>query len=82
MSKVHSAGKGPGIVIQSATGSGALRVAPRESRNQAVLEVLDAAGSITQIRLTSEELRVLSAQLMKVAAHLQALNLSEEVTQP
>lgn len=82
MSKVHSAGKGPGIVIQSRTGSGAIRVAPRESKAQAAVEVLDASGGITQIKLTAEELRVLAAQLMKVAVHLEALSLSDEVTQP
>ncbi len=82
MSKVYAAGKGPGIVLQSRTGTGAIRVAPRESKNQAAVEVLDASGGITQIKLTSEELRVLSAQLMKVAVHLEALNLSDEVTQP
>jgi hypothetical protein len=47
-----------------------------------VLELLDSSGGITQIRLSSDELRVLAAQLNKVAAHLQALYLSEEVTQP
>ena len=57
-------------------------MAPRDKRNQAVLEVLDSSGGITQIRLSSDELRVLAAQLMKVAAHLQALNLEDEVTQP
>ena len=82
MSYQSSAGKGPGLVLQSRTGSGAVRVAPREKRNQAVLEVLDSSGGITQIRLSSDELRTLAAQLMKVAAHLQALNQSEEVTQP
>ena len=82
VSKLHSAGKGPGIVIQSRTGSGAVRCAPRDKRNQAVLEVLDASGGITQIRLSSDELRLLASQLMKVAAHLQALNLEDEVTQP
>ncbi|MBS1148970.1 MAG: hypothetical protein H6Q89_668 [Myxococcaceae bacterium] len=81
MSKVHSAGKGPGIVLQSRTGSGAVRVAPRDKRNQAVLEVLDVSGGITQIRLSPDELRTLAAQLVKVASHLQALNQSEEVTQ-
>jgi len=81
VSKVHSAGKGPGIVIQSRTGSGAVRVAPREKRNEAVVELLDASGGITQIRLSGDELRLLAAQLMKVAAHLQAMNLADEVTQ-
>ena len=81
MSKLHSAGKGPGIVIQSRTGSGAVRCAPREKKNQAVLEVLDSSGGITQIRLSPDELRVLAQQLMKVAAHLQAVNIEEEVTQ-
>lgn len=66
----------------SQTGSGAVRVAPRGKRNQAVIELLDSSGGITQIRLSTDELRVLAAQLMKVASHLQAMNLSEEVTQP
>ena len=75
-------GKGPGVVIHSRTGSGTVRLAPRERRNQAVLELLDSAGGITQIRLSADELKFLAAQMNKVASHLQALNLSEEVTQP
>ena len=47
-----------------------------------MLEVLDVSGGITQIRLTPDELRALAAQLNKVAGHLQALNLEDEVTQP
>ena len=82
MSKLSSAGKDAGIVLQSRTGSGTVRVAPRDKRNQAVIELLDASGGITQIRLTADELRVLAARMMKVASHLQALNLSDEVTQP
>lgn len=69
-------------MIASRNGSGMVRLAPREARNQAVLEVLDAAGGITQIRLSPDELRVLAAQMNKVAGHLQALFNSEEVTQP
>ena len=69
-------------MIQSRTGSGTVRLAPRESRNQAVLELLDSAGGITQIRMSPDELRLLAAQMNKVAGHLQALHLSEEVTQP
>ena len=80
--KKSTEGKGPGLVLQSRTGSGTVRLAPRERRNQAVLELLDNAGGITQIRMSPDELRTLAAQLMKVAGHLQALNLSEEVTQP
>ena len=75
-------GYAPAVVIQSRTGSGAVRLAARERRNQAVLELLDSAGGITQVRLSPDELRFLAAQMMKVAGHLQALNLSEEVTQP
>ena len=43
-----------------------MRVAARAQRNQAALEVLDAVGGITQIRLSADELRVLAAQFMKV----------------
>lgn len=69
-------------MLQSRTGSGTVRLAPRERRNQAVLELLDCAGGITQIRMSPDELRYLAMQMMKVAGHLQAMNLSEEVTQP
>ena len=68
-------------MIQSRTGSGTVRLAPRESRNQAVLELLDNVGGITQIRMSPQELRMLAAQMNKVASHLQALILDEEVTQ-
>jgi hypothetical protein len=59
-----------------------VRLAARERHNQAALEVLDAAGGIIQIHLAGDELRLLAAQLMKIAAQLQASNLSEEVTRP
>ena len=58
-----------------------MRLAPRERHNLAVLELLDSAGGITQIRMSPDELRVLAAQLMKVAGHLEAMNHAEEVTQ-
>ena len=77
-----TAGKGPGLTLRSRTGTGAVRVAARSQRNQAALEVLDAGGGITQIRLSADELRLLAAQLMKVAAALQAAPAAEEVTQP
>ena len=68
-------------MLQSRTGSGVVRVAPRDKRNEAVVELLDPSGGITQIRLSSDELRTLAQQLLKVAAHLQALYLPDEVTQ-
>ncbi|MFT3841645.1 MAG: hypothetical protein QM723_31945 [Myxococcaceae bacterium] len=77
-----TAGKGPGIVINSRTGTGAVRVAPRVKKNQAALEVLDPSGGIIQIRMTSSELRLLAGTLMKVAVHLEANEAEEEVTQP
>jgi hypothetical protein len=70
------------MTLQSRTGTGQVRVAPRMKRNQAALEVVDASGGITQLRLTAEELRVLAANLMKVVALLNAANHSEEITQP
>jgi hypothetical protein len=57
-------------------------VAPRLARNQAVVEQLDAAGGITQIRLTPDELRRYAAALMKVAAALENCHQDEESTQP
>jgi len=77
-----TAGKGPGIVLNSRTGTGAVRVAPRVKRNQAAVEVLDPSGGIIQIRMTANELRVLAATLMKVAVHLEANAHEEEITQP
>ncbi|MBI3183490.1 MAG: hypothetical protein HYZ28_15235 [Myxococcales bacterium] len=76
-----TAGKGPGIVLHAHNGSGAVRVCPRHRRNLAVLEVLDLVGGITHIRLSPDELRVLAAAFMKVAAALQATAASEEITQ-
>ena len=77
-----TAGKGPGIVINSRTGTGAVRVAPRAKKAQAAVEVLDPSGSIIQIRMTPSELRLLAATLMKVAVHLEANQSEEEITQP
>ena len=50
-----TAGKGLVLTLRSSTGTGAVRVAPRQNRSQVALEVLDAAGGITQIRLTLAE---------------------------
>jgi hypothetical protein len=70
------------VVLRSKTGTGTVRVAPRLTRNQAVVEQLDAAGGITQIRLTPDELRRYAAALMKVAAALEHCHQDEESTQP
>lgn len=76
-----TAGKGPGIVFRAQNGTGTVRVSPRERRSRAALEVLDAAGGITQISLAPDELRALASALLKVAAALQAVAEDEEVTQ-
>jgi hypothetical protein len=74
-----TAGKGPGLVFHCS--QGAVRVVPRVRQNRAVMEVLDVAGGITQIRLTPAELRTLAGALIKVAAALSAMNEAEDVTQ-
>jgi hypothetical protein len=51
-------------------------------RNQAVVEQLDAAGGITHMRMTPDELRRFAAALMKVAAALESSRQEEETTQP
>ena len=64
-------------------GTGAtFRLAPRIQRNQAVFELLDPAGQITQVRLSPDDMRRVAAALMKVAAVLETSNASEETTQP
>jgi hypothetical protein len=67
------------VVITSAGGA-ILRVAPRLARNRAVVEVLDPAGGITQVRVGPEDLRRFAAGLMKVAAALEAANESDGET--
>ena len=59
-----------------------MRIAPRVTRNQAVVEQLDSVGGITQIRMTPDELRRYAAALMKVAAALENCHADEESTQP
>jgi hypothetical protein len=73
-----TAGKGPGLVFHCA--AGAVRIVPRVRQNRAVLEVLDVAGGITQIRMTPDELRTLAGAFLKVATALNALSEPEEVT--
>lgn len=58
------------------------RLAPRLQRNQAVLEVLDAAGEITQVRVSPGDMRRIAAALMKIASVLETSNASDETTQP
>lgn len=70
------------MILHSSTKTGSVRIAPRLSRNQAVLEVLDCAGEITQLRLSPDDMRRLAAALMKVAAALESSHQSEEATQP
>jgi len=69
------------VVIASATGA-TLRIAPRVHRRQAVLEVMDAAGEITQVRVSPDDLRRIAAAFMKVASALETANASDETTQP
>ncbi len=69
------------VVIASATGA-TFRLAPRVHRRHAVLEVMDAAGEITQVRVSPDDLRRLAAALMKTAAAIETANASEETTQP
>jgi hypothetical protein len=61
-------GKGLVLTLRSSTGTGAVRVAPRANKSQVALEVLDAAGGITQIRLTAEEVSALADHLNKLVA--------------
>jgi hypothetical protein len=76
-----TAGKGPGITFHTDSGTGAVRVTPRRRQRRAVLELLDASGGITQVRLSPEELRVLASALIKVAVALNAESIGEEITQ-
>lgn len=69
------------VVISGANGV-TFRVAPRLARNRAVLEVLDEAGDITQVRVSPDDMRRLAAALMKIAAVVEASTPSEETTRP
>jgi hypothetical protein len=69
------------LVIGSSTGA-TFRIAPRLNRHQAVLEVMDAAGAITQVRLSPEDMRRLAAALMKLSVAVEAADASDETTQP
>jgi hypothetical protein len=68
-------------MIASATGA-TFRLAPRLTRHQGVLEVMDAAGEITQVRISPADMRRLAAALMKVAGALESANASDDTTQP
>ena len=63
-----TAGKGLVLTLRSSTGTGAIRVAPRANKSQVAVDVLDAAGGITQIRLTVPEVEALAEHLQKLAA--------------
>jgi hypothetical protein len=70
------------VVLKSTTGTGTVRIAPRLQRNQAVVEQIDSAGGITQIRMTTIELRRYAAALMKIAAAIENTHTDEDSTQP
>ncbi|MHB8877479.1 MAG: hypothetical protein ACYC8T_27620 [Myxococcaceae bacterium] len=76
-----TAGKGPGITFRAGNGSGTVRVSAKSKESQALLEVLGVAGTVSQIKLTPGELRVLAQTLNKVAAALTAAAMADEVTQ-
>lgn len=63
-----TAGKGLVLTLRSSTGTGAIRIAPRANKSQVAVEVLDAAGGITQIRLTAAEVEAVAEHLKKVLA--------------
>ena len=69
------------LVISSGSGA-TFRIAPRHHQNKAVLEVLDVAGEITQVRLSPDDMRRLAAGLLKVAALLESTHASADDTQP
>lgn len=69
------------LTLRSSTGTGAVRVAPRQNRSQVALEVLDAAGGITQIRLTLAETEVLAEHLARLASPTKSRRPTDEVTQ-
>jgi hypothetical protein len=73
--------KGLVLTLRSSTGTGAVRVAPRANKSQVALEVLDAAGGITQIRLSLPEAEVLSEHLAKLAAPTRSRRPTDAVTQ-
>jgi hypothetical protein len=73
----------PAAAVVIAAQSGAtFRIAPRLQKNVAVFELLDAAGDITQVRVSPDDMRRIAAALMKIAAVLETTNASDETTQP
>jgi hypothetical protein len=76
-----TAGKGLVLTLRSKTGTGAVRVAPRPNKSEVALEVLDAAGGITQIRLTLAEAEALAEHLAKLSAPTKSRRPTDEVTQ-
>jgi hypothetical protein len=76
-----TAGKGQVLTLRSSTGTGAVRVAPRANKSQVAIEVLDAAGGITQLRLTLPETEVLAEHLAKPASPTRSRRPTDEVTQ-
>jgi hypothetical protein len=77
-----TAGKGLVLTLRSSTGTGAIRVAPRANKSQLAVEVLDSAGSITQIRLTVAEAEALADHLNKlIAPQRSPRRTTDEVTQ-
>lgn len=76
-----TAGKGLVLTLRSSTGTGAVRVAPRANKSQVALEVLDAAGGITQVRLTLPEVETLAEHLSRLASPTRSRRPTDEVTQ-
>jgi hypothetical protein len=76
-----TAGKGLVLTLRSSTGTGAIRVAPRANKSQIAFELLDAAGGITQIRLTIAEVEAVAEHLGKLLAPHKSRRQTDEVTQ-
>ena len=77
----RTSGKGLSLTLRSSTGTGAVRIAARQGKSQIAFEVLDAAGDITQLRLTTDEVKVLADHLLKLVSALKRRTRTDEVTQ-
>ena len=76
-----TAGKGLVLTLRSSTGTGAIRIAPRANKSQIAVELLDAAGGITQIRLTLVEIDAVVDHLNKLVRPQKNRRTTDEVTQ-
>ena len=76
----HSAGKGPGLTLRAANGSGTVHIQLEPEDGKGSLHILDCFGGLARLTLSPDELRAVAQALLRVAAAGLAWGEATEIT--